>query len=194
MQFQSLLATFLFFLKFKSLQLNNNKECGISRIRTRVPSNRNPSPISLYHSGLSFRLAYLNRGTQRLFSLPVPGFQSAAVSGERIKLHTGKTPERLEQATVFCKISVRRSKYYLEFSITWGRLIFKMTVPLTHNFRSLSYKFPTIFWSLIIRISLPRLGYFSSRKGNLKCSDLKIWWREKSGKFSLWFRNALNCL
>ena len=96
--------------------------------------------------------------------------------------------------TVFCKISVRRSKYYLEFSITWGRLIFKMTVPLTHNFRSLSYKFLTIFWSLIIRISLPRLGYFSSRKGNLKCSDLKIWWREKSGKFSLWFRNALNCL
>ena len=96
--------------------------------------------------------------------------------------------------TVFCKISVRRSKCYLEFSITWGRLIFKMTVPLTHNFRSLSYKFPTIFWSLIIHISLPRLGYFSSRKGNLKCSDLKIWWREKSGKFSLWFRDALNSL
>ena len=36
-----------------------------------------------------------------------------------------------------------------------------------YNFRSLSNKFPTIFWSLIFRISFPRLRYFS-QMGYLK--------------------------
>ena len=39
-------------------------------------------------------------------------------------------------------------------------------------------KFSTIFWSLIFHISLPRLGYFSYKKGNLKFSDWKVWWRK----------------
>ena len=35
-------------------------------------------------------------------------------------------------------------------------------------FEAMSYNFPTIFWSLILHISLTRLGYFSSEKGKLK--------------------------
>ena len=59
-------------------------------------------------------------------------------------------------------LSVRRSKYCLEFSVAWGRLEFlDNDVPFMYNFRSLSNKFTTIFWSLIFHISLPRLGYFS---------------------------------
>ena len=67
--------------------------------------------------------------------------------------------------TVFWKIKYlsRRSKYCLELSITWatwGPLkISRLTAPLMYNFRT--NKFPTIFWSLICNISLPRLAYFS---------------------------------
>ena len=60
--------------------------------------------------------------------------------------------------TVFCKLSVRRGKYCLEFSIP-------VTVPFIFNFRSWSNKFPTIVWSLIFRISLPRLKLFFAQKG-----------------------------
>ena len=57
--------------------------------------------------------------------------------------------------TVFCKISVRRSKYCLEFSIAWDtNVISQMTIPSMYNFRNLSIKFPTIFWSLIFHISV----------------------------------------
>ena len=65
--------------------------------------------------------------------------------------------------TVFCKISVRRSKYCLEFSITWGQLkisrwpFHSCTNVEAHLINCLS----KIFWSLIFHISLPRLGYFS---------------------------------
>ena len=38
---------------------------------------------------------------------------------------------------------------------------FQMTVPFMYNFRSLCYKFLTIFWSFILHILLLRLGYFS---------------------------------
>ena len=41
------------------------------------------------------------------------------------------------------------------------------------------------FWSFIFHISLPRLGYFSYKKGNQKFSDSKIRRREESEKFSL---------
>ena len=44
--------------------------------------------------------------------------------------------------------------------------------------------FTTIFWSLIFHMSLPRLGYFSYKKGNLKFSHSKMWWKEESEKFS----------
>ena len=59
--------------------------------------------------------------------------------------------------TVFCKLSVRRGKYCLEFSIP-------VTVPFMFNFRSSSNKFPTIVWSLIFGISLPRLKLFFAQK------------------------------
>ena len=39
-----------------------------------------------------------------------------------------------------------------------------MTVPFMYNFQSLSNKFPTILWSLIVHVSLPRLSYFSKKK------------------------------
>ena len=64
--------------------------------------------------------------------------------------------------TVFCEISVRRSKYCLEFSFAWGRLVnFQMNVPFMYNFQSLGNKFPTIFWSLIFHNLPPWLHCFS---------------------------------
>ena len=64
--------------------------------------------------------------------------------------------------TVVCEISVRRSKYCLEFSFAWGRLVnFQMNVPFKYNFQSLSNKFPTIFWSLIFHNLRPWLHCFS---------------------------------
>ena len=82
-------------------------------------------------------------------------------------------------------LSVRRSKYCLEFSIAWGRLKISVTVPFVYNFRGLSNKFTTIFWSLLFQILLPWLGYFSQSKGNQKFSDSKRWRREESEKLSL---------
>ena len=44
-----------------------------------------------------------------------------------------------------------RSKYSLAFSFVWGRLkISRWTIHSCTSFRSLSYKFPTIFWTLIM--------------------------------------------
>ena len=65
--------------------------------------------------------------------------------------------------TVFCKISVRRSKYFLEFSFAWERL--KNSRLLLHS-RTIFEAYlilisPTIFKSLIFHISVLRLGYFS---------------------------------
>ena len=51
-----------------------------------------------------------------------------------------------------------------------------------YNFRRLSNKFPTIFWSLIFRISFPRLRYFSQKKGNLKFSESKMLWEEEESE------------
>ena len=66
--------------------------------------------------------------------------------------------------TVFCKISFRRSKYCLEFSITWGRLkIYRWPFHSCTIFEA--YKFPTIFWSLIFTFYLSKLGYFSFKRG-----------------------------
>ena len=60
-----------------------------------------------------------------------------------------------------------------------------MTVQFMYNFRSLSNKFPMMFWSLIFHISHPRLGYFFQgkniiikEKGNLKFSHSKMKRRE----------------
>ena len=47
--------------------------------------------------------------------------------------------------TIFCKTSVRRSKCYLEVSVTWVRLKkIYMAIQFMYNFRSLFNKFPTI--------------------------------------------------
>ena len=54
-----------------------------------------------------------------------------------------------------------------------------MTVPFTYNFRSLSYKFPTIFLlKFHFHIFVPNLGYFSYKKGTenfriKKCGGVK---------------------
>ena len=53
--------------------------------------------------------------------------------------------------TVFCKISVRRTKYCLEFSITWGGQKKFLDVINSLQFSE----------QLIFHISLPKLGYFS---------------------------------
>ena len=78
-------------------------------------------------------------------------------------------------ATVFCKISVRRSKYCLKFSISWGRL---KTSGWTFHSRTNSANFKAYlinslyeFLKLIRHISLPRLGYLLYKKGNFKFSD-----------------------
>ena len=62
------------------------------------------------------------------------------------------------------KYFFRRSKYWQEFYYLRTAKQFKMTFPFIENFRSLCNKFPTIFWSLIFHISLPRLGCFSYKK------------------------------
>ena len=65
--------------------------------------------------------------------------------------------------TVFCKICVRRSKYYLEFSITWGKPKSSWwPFHLCRIFEAyLITEIPFEFLSLIFHISPPRLGYFS---------------------------------
>ena len=89
--------------------------------------------------------------------------------------------------TVFCKICVRRSKYYLEFSITWGRLkSSRWPYHLCRIFEAyLITEIPFEFLSLTSHISLPRLGYFSWRSSNLTFSDSKIWRGEKSDTLAI---------
>ena len=87
--------------------------------------------------------------------------------------------------TVFCKISVRRSKYYLEFSFAWARLkISSWNFHLCTTFE--------VFLRNSLRLSEVTIfifyypGYtFFLEKGNLKFSDSQMWWREESEKFSL---------
>ena len=82
--------------------------------------------------------------------------------------------------TFFCKITVRRSKYYLEYSSTWGWLkSSRWPFHLSRIFEAnLITEILFEFSSLIFHISLPRLAYFSWKKANLKFSHSKIWWRE----------------
>ena len=59
--------------------------------------------------------------------------------------------------TVFCKISVRRSKYCLQFSFIWGQLKFLDDRSIHVQFSEInSLRFSKV--SLIFHISLPRLG------------------------------------
>ena len=66
-----------------------------------------------------------------------------------------------------------------------------MTVPFMYNFRSLSDKFRTIFWSLIFPISLPRLNYFSLKKETLNFRNRKCDAERKQKTDH--FRKTLNC-
>ena len=88
--------------------------------------------------------------------------------------------------TVFCKISVRRSKYCLEFSVTWGRLkvcrwplrswisIYPFMV-----FEACLIWFPMIFSSLIFSFHFPSWEIFRRKK------EAKHFQIQKSG----WERN-----
>ena len=63
---------------------------------------------------------------------------------------------------------------------------FYMTVPFMYNFRSLSNKLATIFWSLIFALYFTgKTIFLSKKKSNLKFSDPKMWWREKLESVSL---------
>ena len=89
----------------------------------------------------------------------------------RCRFYSTLSEQGRHPTTVFSKISVRRSKYCLEFSITWGRLfLHDRSIHGLCSFWSSSNKFPKIFWSLIFHIVLLRLGYFSLK-------DSKMWWK-----------------
>ena len=79
--------------------------------------------------------------------------------------------------TVFCKISVRGSKYRLELPIAWERLnIYRRAFHSGTIFEALlPKKFPTIFLSLIFHILLPLRGLIFLQNGNLKFLDSKMW-------------------
>ena len=59
------------------------------------------------------------------------------------------------------------------------------------NFRSLSNKFPTNFWSLIFNILLSRLHYFSKKKETPNFRILKCDGDRNQNNF--YFRETLNC-
>ena len=94
--------------------------------------------------------------------------------------------------TVFCKISVRRAKYRLEFSVTWGKLkisrwtFHSCTISLRFSIFSKKsfekYERVIFFSNLTPHI---RLFFVQNRKPSLKFSDSKMWWREESEKFLL---------
>ena len=83
---------------------------------------------------------------------------------------SGKTKKRIisekgHPTTVFCKISVRRSKNRLKLSIPCGRL--RISTWPFHSFtifKTYLKKFPMIFWRLIFRTSLSRLSFLSQKK------------------------------
>ena len=71
--------------------------------------------------------------------------------------------EQGHPTTVFCKNMFGEAKLILPRSFFCSRIAknFYINVPFTYNFRNLSNKFPTIFWSIIFHILLSRLQYFS---------------------------------
>ena len=72
---------------------------------------------------------------------------------------------------VFCKITLRRSKECLQFSIPWGRL--RISRWPFHSYKIfVAYLINPLqfFWSLIFCISLLGLSYFSRNISNMRCS------------------------
>ena len=76
----------------------------------------------------------------------------------------------------FLQISVRKSKYCLEFSITWGRIkISRDHVPFMSNFGTLSNKFPYDFLKFDFSHFTPQdRHFFSWKKETLKLSESKV--------------------
>ena len=84
--------------------------------------------------------------------------------------------------TVFCKLSVWTIKYCLEFSIPrWPFLSCNIFKAYLLN----SLRFSEVLNYFSHFTSLVRLFFVKIKKGNLKFSGSKMWWREESGKFSL---------
>ena len=87
---------------------------------------------------------------------------------------------------LFCKITLRRSKECLEFSIPWGRLrisrwpFHSYEIFVAYLINSLQFS-----WSLIFLHFTPRIRLFFTENGNLKFSDSKMWWKDESEKFPL---------
>ena len=99
-------------------------------------------------------------------------------------IHT-KPVNQGHPATVFCEISVRRSKNCLEFSIAWGRLkisrwpfhsrtIFEAYLINAYDFLKFDFSHFT-----------PQISLFFVEKGHLKVSQSKMRCREESEKLSL---------
>ena len=67
--------------------------------------------------------------------------------------------------TVFYEISVRRSKYRLEYYITWGLIkISRWSFHSSFHFRSLSSKLRTIFLTLIFALYFPSYAIFRRKE------------------------------
>ena len=120
------------------------------------------------------------------------------INSPRSGNHISRCPKILtiqgNPTIIFCKIAVRRSKYCLEFYITWGRL----NSPRSGNHISRCPKILTIqgnptiiFCKIAVRRSKYCLEFYitwgrlkiSYKIRNLKFSDSKMWWREEPEKF-----------
>ena len=125
-------------------------------------------------------------GAKPVWSPRSGSYTSRAVA--KYGIYSGALNERWD----FCKISVRRSKYCLEFSIIWGRL--KISIWSFHlckifdAYLTNSLRFSEKYFSHFT--AQVRIFFLQNRKP--KFSDSRMWWREESEKFSL--RNTLNCI
>ena len=95
---------------FVTLELNGFAECSAKEacrlLEVAIPS-RNIMSVVIPHVGYS-----------NFIVKPYPEPFQGKLSRNLDYIQLSEAPD----VTVFCKISVRRSKYYLEFSITRGRL------------------------------------------------------------------------
>ena len=113
-----------------------------------------------------------------------PHNSSLCYTSRPSSIHT-KPVKQGHPTTVFCEISVRRSKNCLELSTAWGRL--KISRWPFHS--------RTIFEAYLINVYdylkfdfshfTPQIRLFFAEKGNLKVSQSKMRCREESEKPSL---------
>ena len=80
-----------------------------------------------------------------------------------------------QPTTVFSKISVRRSKYCLEFSINWGRLkVSRWPFPIHGQFLKLILLFSYAFLKFNFLHFTSQVRLIFVQKGNLKFTDSKM--------------------